>query len=203
MTMTEGGPVRRGPGRPRAGSARVDFAAPAELAAWLASRAERTIMSRAGADDGATSHGQQAKHDLLLFRELLAAELAAMPAVPLGWATALAEVTGGEQMSAAITAVSDDGTFRPVLWAEWAVASADARTGHPGNSYAARHGIDEDALGAWLRGLSPVLDYALRDALSRWWADVQPMDGAVLGDGTVHESASAEGFAAVGLRVTG
>ena len=55
------------------------------------------------------------------------------------------------------------------------------------SSYGAKHGIDEQDLLDRLGALGPAADHALADAISRWWA----------GD----LDATAEGFAAVGLRV--
>lgn len=55
------------------------------------------------------------------------------------------------------------------------------------SSYAAKWGIDEQSLLDRLGALGPAADHALRDALSRWWEQSR--------------EATAEGFAAVGLRV--
>jgi hypothetical protein len=175
----------------------VQFRARGGLDAWLASRQERTILAGAG------SLGEQARLELHMLGDLLAAELRAMQPVPLAWAHALTEVSGGDQMSAGIAQVREDGSLRPVLWAEWIVCRHDATaSGHPGNTFAARYGLDEDDLDAWLRSLSPARDHAVRDALSRWWAQVWPMDGARIGeeDGEF-QAVSAAGFAIVGLRV--
>lgn len=181
------------------GSILARFWSGPELGAWLASRRERTILARVGTG----SLSVQAKLELTARRELQGAELAAMLPVPLAWADALTEVVGGEQLSASIFAVDADGTFRAALWGEWAVAASDARaSGHPDDTYAARYGLDEAELDRWLRSLTPGQDDAVRDALSRWWADVYPMEGARGGaDDNEFRSTSAAGFAAVGLRV--
>lgn len=202
MTMTDGTQERRGRGRPATGSTRIDFAAASDMAAWLGSRANRTIMAQAG-DAEPSSLSRQAKATVTERIELQAAELAAMAPIPLAWANVLAEVTGGDQLSGAIFAVARDGTFRPVLWAEWTVRQSDARAaGHPDDTFTARYGIDEDDFGGWLRGLTPGQDDALRDAMSRWWADVYPADGARGGEDDAELNAvSVAGFAIVGLRV--
>jgi hypothetical protein len=175
----------------------VQFRATGGLGSWLASRQERTILAGGG------GLGMQGRLELSLWRDVLTAELAALPPIPLAWADVLTEVSGGEQMSAAVASVRDDGSWWPVLWAEWAVRRQDTG-GHPDNTFAARYGIDEDALDQWLRALSPARDHAVRDALSRWWAEVWPMDGARGGeeDGEL-QAVSVAGFAIVGLRVTG
>lgn len=161
-------------------------------------------MAQAGGDEP-SSLSRQAKATVLERIELQAAELAAMKPIPLAWAEAFAAVAGGDQVSGAIFSVARDGTFRPVLWTEWTVAQADARaSGHPDDTLGARHGLDEDEVAAWLRGLTPGQDDALRDALSRWWADVNPADGARGGeDDSELRAVSAAGFAVVGLRVAG
>lgn len=191
-----------GPGRPRAGSERVDFAAPRDMAAWLQSRSARLI---AGGE--APSMSQQAKTEIALHKVLLGASLAEVAPLTLGQARALAEVTGGETMSAALAAAGD----RPLLWQEAAVAFADARApaaggklpAHPDDSYGTRHGIDEEETLALLAGLTVAQDAALRDALSRWWAEVYPRDGLQWRDGGEWDAASPEGFAMAGLRITG
>ena len=199
MTMTDG--TAAGTAAPR-----VEFRATGGLGAWLESRRERTVLAR-DRDGGGTALGMQARLELALWRDVLAAELAAMPPIPLAWADALTEVTGGEQMSAAIAAVRPDGSHYPVLWAEWSVRRADI-AGHPGNTFAARYGLDEDKLDSWLKSLSPARDHAVRDALSRWWAEVYPSgsfqmrDWQSIDQGTGLDPVSVEGLAAVGLRVT-
>lgn len=186
---------------PSTAAPQVQFRATGGLGSWLASRRERTILAADRGGD-ASKLGMQARMELSLWRDVLAAELASMAPVPLAWADVLTEVSGGEQMSAAVAAVRDDGTWWPVLWAEWAVRRQDTG-GHPDNTFAARYGIDEEAVDGWLRSLSPARDHAVRDALSRWWADVWPMDGARGGEGdSEFQAVSAAGFAIVGLRVT-
>ena len=60
----------------------------------------------------------------------------------------------------------------------------------------------------FLGGLGPAADHALADAISRWWAEVVPVEGLTRSPDTDDEfppidASSAEGFALVGLRVTG
>lgn len=189
--MSEGRfePVVAGkPGRPRAGSARVDFAADAELRGWLESRAER-VTGMPGPGFPGASLSQQGKAELALWRTALELSLAEIPPMTLGQCLALAHVAAGPVISAAMKAPEG----RPVTWGAAAVAFADARAPvgklppHPGNFYSNMHGIDEDATLALLAGLTVIQDHALADALSRWWEH-----GGI---------ESAEAFEALGLRL--
>jgi hypothetical protein len=181
-------PVPGKPGRPRTGSARVDFAADAELRGWLESRAGR-VTGMPGLGFPGASLSRQAKAELVLWRTALELSLAEVPPMTLGQCLALARVAAGPVISAAMKAA--DG--RPVMWGAAAVAVADARAPvgklppHPGNFYSNMHGIDEDETLALLAGLTVVQDHALVDALSRWWER-----GGV---------ETVEAFEALGLRV--
>lgn len=153
----------------------VRFRAPDELRNWLVDRATRMLHPHSST---------QARVELDLWRTCLATELGRLQ-LTLAEARCLADVAGGEQISAAI---STGGV--PRLYAEAADAFASARqvASHPtiaDSTYGAKWGVDEDQLLTWLRKLTPTQDAALRDALSRWSA----------GDG----DPTVEGFAAVGL----
>jgi hypothetical protein len=88
----------------------------------------------------------------------------------VGEARALAQAQGGAQVSP---------TWGAVL-ASWLASTPDPQNLQPG--------VDmEDPLRRLIR-LTPLGDFALRDAIARWWANPS-------------REASAEGFAAVGLSI--
>ena len=122
----------------------ISFSAPAELADWLAGRADRAMSPE--------SIDVRAKTELGVWREAQAVELrrTTWTLPELGY---LAELALGSILT-------------PGFGALLAAESADADP-----ATAAKWGIDQQALTAQLAGLGPVQDFALRDALGRWVAD--------------------------------
>lgn len=145
-----------------------------QIAAWIADRAERA---------GNPSPSQQARDDLALLCGLFRAELGRIE-LTTGEASAVADVLNPPLMDLG------GPTFGRVTFMEMAGAIGDAReSGGEMSSYGAKHGFDEEELLGKLRRLGPAADYALRDAISRWWQG--------------NLDATADGFAAVGLRIVG
>jgi hypothetical protein len=144
--------------------------------AFLESRARRF---------GDAGVGTQARAELELWESAMAAELVRVR-LTLPQASCLADVI---LMSPAVAVIDplDSGNLVGALW----VGCYDAfRRTPPGeSSLAGRWNIDEQALLDYLRTLGPTADHALYDALSRW-RDMN-LDETV------------DGFARVGLRVTG
>jgi len=162
-------------GRGEVNDNRVQVRLDDTAAAWLAGRAARM--------HGGSTH-QQARAELGLWHAVLDAELRRI------------RLTGAEL--ACVADVAGGSLIRPVVsagigavYAQCYDAFRVAREHDPAriSSYGAKHGIGEQDLLDRLGALGPAADHALADAISRWWA----------GD----LDATAEGFAAVGLRVAG
>lgn len=163
----------------------IQFRADPDTLAWIEGRRERALA----AGEKISNVSAQAQAELSLHRALLAEELSRIT-MPLPWAQAIADVVAGPQFRLGL------GYKVGRLYAECVAAFRESRDqarqlGLPEDtsSFGAKHGIDESALLEWLGSLGPAADHALHDAFTRWWA----MAG--------EEADSAEGFAAVGLRV--
>lgn len=153
------------------------------LAGWLDDRAGRMRTGSAHV---------QARSELELWYSALGSELRRIR-LTLAQASCIADVCNGWLLDATMA-----GSL-PLVYAECYDAFRIARDAAPGldpdiSSYGAKWGPGgcdasgwEKHLLAYLQGLSPVADHALRDAISRWWEqDLEP---------------TVEGFAKVGLRV--
>jgi len=143
-----------------------------ETAAWLAGRADRMSTG---------SHHQQARTELGLWRTVLGAELRRIR-LTLPQARCVADVLHGTLTNPAVASGAG------LAYAECYDAFRIARATPGGESYGAKHGVDEQELLDYLATLGPAADHALRDAIARWWAQPDPGD-------------SPEGFAAAGLQV--
>jgi hypothetical protein len=163
---------------------RIQVRAGGELGRWLDDRANRMH---------AGSRHIQARSELELWHSALSSELRRIR-LTLAQASCIADVCNGWMLDAAMA-----GSL-PLVYAECYDAFRIARDVPAGlnpdiSSYGAKWGPEDSDPAAWeqellgyLRPLSPTADHALRDAISRWWA--QDLDPTV------------EGFAKVGLRVT-
>lgn len=197
LTETSG---KRGRGRPASGRPplrHVHFRADEDLYRWLESRRVRTLLGGA-LDDGtpeATSADLQARRDLVLHRQLIAASLAEVPGFTLDELDVLAFIAG-EQVSMALRAVEPDtGETAPVLWRE--VIDGVSVGLVPGDA------VDFAALLGKLRPLTAAQDHALRDALSR--AIAADSAAGPMPDGWTEEQArqvATRTFTGAGLRVT-
>lgn len=187
--MTAASSARKGPGRPTTGNHVISFKAGDDLHGWLASLAARTGR-RDYLTAGKTSPSMQAKSELQVWRMARDAELDRIT-LTLEQALCLADVLNGHlgysQMSGTVGLAE----------AECFDAFRLARRGPAPDvsSYGAKWGPEgsdpktwEDDLLRLLGTLGPVADWVLREAIARWWAEEQ--------------ADTAEGFAAVGLRVT-
>lgn len=161
-----------------------------ELAGWLRDRAKRMPFTRdRRSTDGSPVNGQ-AKAELTLWRMALEAELGRIR-ITLAQASCIADVLNVGVLEAAL------GAPLGLAYAECYDAFRFARTGPAPDvsSYGAKWGPEDGDPAKWeqellelLGALGPAADFALRDAISRWWkSDGEP---------------TVEGFAAVGLRVT-
>jgi hypothetical protein len=164
---------------------RIQVRVDGTLAGWLEDRAQRMH----------TGSGHiQARSELELWHSALGSELRRIR-LTLAQASCIADVCNGWLMDATMA-----GSL-PLVYAECYDAFRIARDVAPGlppdvSSYGAKWGPEGSDPATWeqdllscLHGLSPVADHALRDAISRWWEqDLEP---------------TTEGFAKVGLRVTG
>ncbi len=167
----------------------------ADLARWLRGRAERMPATRDRRSAEGPSASWQARAELALWRTVLAVELSRVR-LTLRQASCVAVVLNGTMLGA--SAASPGGLG--LVFAECYDAFRLAREVGPGvmadaGSHGARWGPEgcdpakwEQELLDYLGSLGPAADHALRDAVARW--------RAAGGDAT------AEGFAAVGLRVT-
>jgi hypothetical protein len=176
---------------------RLQFRIDAGTAEWLASRAKR--MPLASLDRRSTEASvinTQARTELALWRLALKAELGRIR-LTLGQALCLADVLNGHIVEASVA--SGVG----LAFTECYDAFRLARGGPAPDvsSYGAKHGPEgcdpaewERALADYLGTLGPVADYALRDAIARWWEEVS--QDAELAD-------TAEGFGVVGLPIVG
>lgn len=149
---------------------RIQVRVSPEAGAWLGDRAGRMQTG---------SHHEQARAELAMWRDALAAELRRIR-LTRAQASCLADVLNGTLIQPGIGRL---------VYAEVADAFMLANDGPvPGySSYGKKWGIDEQALLEYLLRLGPTADHALLDAFSRWWA----LDG----------EATVEGFAEVGLMV--
>jgi hypothetical protein len=142
---------------------RIQVKIPADLRDWLNRRAQ--LMLFAGRSFGDASYNQQARSDLLLLRDLLAAELERIP-LTLWEAQAIADVAKGSLLQPYIGAG---------IGLAYASCEEDFRYAReegpvPGySSYGRKWGIDEEVLLAKLRALGPAADAALRAAIAAWW----------------------------------
>jgi len=178
------------PGRPPTGNHAISFKVSDDAHAWL-----RDLAAWANRRDhlkpGEPSPSVQAKAELALWRGAREAELARIT-LTIKQACCLGDVLNGHPGHNAIA------TGIGIAYAECFDAFRLARSGPVPDlsSYGAKWGPEGSNPQAWeddllrvLSGLGPVADWVLRDAIARWWEEDQP--------------ATAEGFAAVGLRVTG
>jgi hypothetical protein len=148
----------------------------ADLAAWLGSRRERIVPPLSG--------HLHARAELELWRAVIAAELRHLPPLTLPQASCIADALAGPQMQSAVA----QGLGLVYAQVFDAFRLARSRAGGDVSSFGAKHGVKEQEILDYLEGLSPAADHALADAISRWWQE--DLD------------ATAEGFAAAGLRVT-
>jgi len=153
-------------------SGQIAYRLTAEQYAWLATRAAASSSTPTA----------QAKDDLLMLHNLLAAELRRFP-LTRGEANALLEISMGTFFGRSIGRL---------LHAEAVDAFAFAREVDPSSgeacSYADQHGIDEGHLLQRLASMSPCADLAVREALARWWGDKDRGEGS---------------YAAAGLHIRG
>jgi hypothetical protein len=181
----------------------------AELAQWLRDRAGRMPLARDRRSTGLSAASGQARAELGLWRMAQEAELGRIR-LTLAQARCLADVLNGDVMEAKI------GVNLGLAYAGCYDAFRLARTGPAPDlsSYGAKHGPEgcdpwkweQDLLGL-LGALGPVADFALRDAVSRWWQDVYPRDASQWRDpddqypDDQFRADSAEGFESAGLRI--
>jgi hypothetical protein len=168
---------------------RLQFRIDAGTAEWLRGRAERMPLALDRRSTEMSAINKQAALELGLWRMALETELGRIR-LTLEQARCLVDVLNGTVLEPTISAGIG------LAYASVYDAFRLARTGpFPDvSSYGAKHGPDDCDPGKWeqalldyLGQLGPVADFALRYAISRWWqADGEP---------------TAEGFAAVGLRV--
>jgi hypothetical protein len=124
------------------------------------------------------SPDRQARDELGLWQDALDAELRRMR-FAVAELNCVADVLNGTLLQPGVA------LSVPVVYADASDAFSFAP---PPSSYGEKWEIDEQSLLEKLRGLGPTADHALHDAVSRWWDQgCQP---------------TAEGWAAVGLRVT-
>ncbi|MBQ1048488.1 hypothetical protein KBX50_08425 [Micromonospora sp. C51] len=142
-------------------------------AQWLADRAARMHTG---------SVHLQVRAELELLQSLLSAELRRVR-LTVEEASCIADVLNGLMLTSGVAVGA--GRVYAECYDAFRMARETPLHGEP--SYGSKWGIDEDDLLRRLGDLGPTADYALRDAMSRWWEKG-------------HE-ASVEGFAAVGLRV--
>jgi hypothetical protein len=168
---------------------RVQVRVSPDLAAWLASRAERVTPP--------VSPHEQARTELALWRGALEAELRRLPPLTVAQASCIADAIGGPHLTPGIA------TAGGMLYHQVFDAFLLARRCGDVSSFGAKHAVREQEVLDYLEALSPVADHALADAFSRWWADVVPRESQP-GDEEMGSwrADSAEGFAAAGLRVT-
>ena len=141
---------------------RIQVKIPVELRDWLAHRARLMLFAGPAKD---ASANQQARTDLLLLRDLLAAELARIP-LTLWEARAIADVAKGGPLEPYIGV----GIGLTYAMCEEEFRYAREAGPVPGySSYGRKWGINEDALLAKLRALGPTADAALRAAIAAWW----------------------------------
>ncbi|MDR1768846.1 MAG: hypothetical protein LBR32_10585 [Propionibacteriaceae bacterium] len=150
----------------------INFTPSDATAAWIESLAERTCTPPSSVAGGLVE----------LLRDSAARELRRTP-LTLGEARALAQMTAGTMMDVGY------GLYLVVGWHD----TLDDWDGTPGGRavYEADYGVDADQLTAKLAGLTPLGDFALRDALSRWWQ----------ADWGEFADATDQGFGAVGIRI--
>jgi hypothetical protein len=117
-----------------------------DQAAWISDRSRRALTGE--------SAGQRVKTELDLWRSVQEAELARLK-LTLAELNLLADI-----MNNPIPA--------PVAGGYAVLELIDARAGQEG-LYGAKWGVDEAALLDKLSRLGPAGDYALVDAISRWW----------------------------------
>lgn len=167
-----------------------------EAAEWLRSRAERMQLALDRRSTETSAVNKQAGVELGLWRMAQDAELGRIR-LTLAQAMCVADVLNGAILEPRIS--SGIGLAYAGCYDEFRLA----RTGPVPDvsSYGAKHGPEgcdpakwEQALLDYLGSLGPVADFALRYAIARWWEEVSQIQE--LAD-------SAEGFAAVGLRVAG
>jgi hypothetical protein len=163
---------------PETADTRVQVRLEPTIARWLEDRSARMLTGKRG--------GVQAREELRLWRATLAEELRRLQ-LTLGEASCIAEVMNGTVLAAAISTGQGAGLVFAECYDAFRLSRRD--DGVAFSSYGAKWGIDEEALLGKLRNLGPAADHALADAMSRCW-----QWGA---------EASADGFARVGLAVTG
>ncbi len=123
---------------------------------WLTDRADRM---RTG------SHHLQAKHELALWRAVLAAELGRLR-LTLPEATCLAGILRRTTLDTTLP----DGPVGLVYLEVFAAFQRARETPLPGEAtHADACGVDEESLLRRLGQLGPAGDHALRDAFTRWW----------------------------------
>jgi len=153
-------------------SGQIAYRLTEEQYAWLATRAAANSSTPTA----------QARDDLLMLHNLLAAELRRFP-LTRGEANTLLEISMATFFGRSIG---------HLLYAEAVDAFAFAREVDPISgevcSYADQFGIDEDHLLQRLASMSPCADLAVREALARWWSD---------------EDRDENSFAAAGLHIRG
>lgn len=150
---------------------RIQFRA-GELFAFLALRAVRM---------GTPSADLQARTEIEIWREVMAAELRRIP-LTLAEASCLAGILKGHPPSRRLVSASIG-----ICYAECEQAFRLARE-IPGQAPSARwRGVSEDVLLARLQRLGPAADLALEDAIARWH--------------TQRFEATPEGFERAGLRI--
>jgi hypothetical protein len=138
---------------------------------WLTSRTGRMLTG---------NRNEQARTELGLWREVLAAELRRIR-LTLAEACCVADVLNSTTLTPTV-AGSIGHTYAEVY---------DAFNDAEGpSSYGNKWGVDEQQLLGKLRALGPAADHALVDAISRWWETTDQ-----------HKAVDAGTFAAVGLRV--
>lgn len=188
---------------------RLQFRIDARTADWLRDRAERMPLALDRRSTETSAINKQAAVELGLWRTALDAELGRIR-LTTDQARCLADVLNGAILEPAISA----GIGR--VYAECYDAFRLARTGPAPDlsSYGRKHGPEGGDPGKWeqslldyLGSLGPVADFALRDAISRWWQDILPLDAGQWRDPDEQDDSlglradSPEGFAAVGLQV--
>ena len=117
---------------------------------WLTGRAERALAGQ--------TLGLRARIELSMWRQVLAEELRRQRWT-LGQLGLIADALNGTMVPDAVA------TSVGLVAAE----VIDATRSAPGQ-YAAKWGVDEDALTVALSRLSPAGDIALADAVARWWS---------------------------------
>lgn len=186
MTEQDTAPAdRRGPGRPREDSERLQFRVTGRMAEWLDARSRLSLNP--GPD-------LQAKADLTLLRDILETELRGIR-LTIEQALCVTEVLNGTVLEPFI------GTPFGIAYTNAYDAFQDGRRGpvRGVSTYGAKYGHAEDweewedTLLAYLQQLTPTQDYTLRCAIARWWQ--------LPGDDVGADEAEIARFRSVGLMV--